>query len=153
MMPLFEGAAILVLVVMFGVSVATSLLIERQRLFALADSAALVGSESFDPTLLRQGADGIVVTLDSARVRAAEGNFLDRSDSSVFEALVLEAAGTPDGQSAEVELSALWRPPRRRVLWCPVCANCEGLPLTLQHRATPTPPRHFSGVGSFFISP
>ena len=79
MMPLFEGAAILVLVVMFGVSVATSLLIERQRLFALADSAALVGSESFDPTLLRQGADGIVVTLDSARVRAAEGNFLDRS--------------------------------------------------------------------------
>ena len=44
MLPLFGGAVILGLVIIFGISAATSLLIERQRLFALADSAALAGA-------------------------------------------------------------------------------------------------------------
>jgi len=111
MLPLFGGAAVLSLVIIFGVSSATSLLIERQRLFALADSAALAGAESFDPALLREGGSGIVVTLESDRVRGAVSRFLATADVSGFESLAVERAGTGDGRSADVELSSLWRPP------------------------------------------
>lgn len=111
MLPLFGGAVVLSLVIIFGVSSATSLLIERQRLFALADSAALAGAESFDPALLREGASGIVVTLESDRVRGAVSRFLATTDVSGFESLAVERARTGDGRSADVELSSLWRPP------------------------------------------
>ncbi|MEZ7976324.1 MAG: pilus assembly protein TadG-related protein, partial [Pontimonas sp.] len=58
MLPLFGGAVILALVIIFGISAATSLLIERQRLFALADSAGLAGAESFDPAKLSLTSSG-----------------------------------------------------------------------------------------------
>lgn len=99
------------LVIIFGVSSATSLLIERQRLFALADSAALAGAESFDPALLRQGSSGIVVTLESDRVHNSVRNFLATAGFFSVESLVIERAETRDTRSAEVELSSLWRPP------------------------------------------
>ena len=65
MLPLFGGAVILGLVIIFGISAATSLLIERQRLFALADSAALAGAESFDPAKLSLTPSGIQAALES----------------------------------------------------------------------------------------
>jgi len=111
MLPLLGGAIVLILVIIFGVSSATSLLIERHRLFALADSAALAGAESFDPARLRQGVDGIVVTLESPRVRESVAQFFSMTDLSGFDSLRVERAETRDGRSAEVELSSLWRPP------------------------------------------
>jgi len=111
MLPLFGGAAVLAIVIIFGVSAATSLLIERQRLFALADTAALVGSESFDPAQLTLTPAGIVVPLESGRVRDSVVSFLSTNTWSEFESLRLESARTPDGRHVEVELSSLWRPP------------------------------------------
>ena len=86
-------------------------LIERQRLFALADSAALAGAESFDPAKLSLTSSGIQAPLESARVAAAARNFLSRADSAGLESLVLEAAHTPDGRHTEVRLSSMWAPP------------------------------------------
>ena len=45
-------------------------------------------------------------------------------------------------------------PPSRSggVRWSAVCANCEGLPLTLQHRATHTPPQAFLQGGVILAS-
>jgi hypothetical protein len=111
MMPLFGGAAILSLVIIFAVTAATSLLIERQRLFALADTAAIVGAESFDPRLVTKGTQGIDAPLTTARVRQAVGVFLNRSNLSHLDSVVLESATTPDGRHAQVVLSSLWRPP------------------------------------------
>ena len=111
MLPLFGGAVILGLVIIFGISAATSLLIERQRLFALADSAALAGAESFDPAKLSLTSSGIQAPLESARVAAAARNFLTSADSSGLESLALEAAHTPDGRHTEVRLSSMWAPP------------------------------------------
>jgi hypothetical protein len=50
-----------------------------------------------------------------------------------------QGAGQGDSRSRGATPSP---PPSRTggVLWSAVCANCEGLPLTLQHRATHTPP-------------
>ena len=110
-LPLFGGAVILGLVIIFGISAATSLLIERQRLFALADSAALAGAESFDPAKLSLTPSGIQAALESPRVASAAESFLSRADSAGLESLVLEAAHTPDGRHAEVRLSSMWAPP------------------------------------------
>jgi len=92
---LFGGAVVLCLVIILGISAATSLLIERQRLFALADSAALAGAESFDPARLSLAPSGIQAPLDSSRVAAAVRNFLSRADSAGLDSLALEAAHTP----------------------------------------------------------
>ncbi len=111
MLPLFGGAVVLCLVIILGISAATSLLIERQRLFALADSAALAGAESFDPARLSLASSGIQAPLESSRVAAAVRNFLSRADSAGLDSLALEAAHTPDGRHAEVRLSSMWAPP------------------------------------------
>lgn len=110
-MPLFGGAVILSLVIIFAIAAATSLLIERQRLFALADSAAIVGAESFEPALISKSARGIDAPLTTARVRHAVGVFLDRSDLSPLDSVLVESATTPDGRHSQVVLSSLWRPP------------------------------------------
>lgn len=110
-MPLFGGAVILSLVIIFAIAAATSLLIERQRLFALADSAAIVGAESFEPALISKSARGIDAPLTTARVGHAVGVFLDRSDLSPLDSVLVESATTPDGRHSQVVLSSLWRPP------------------------------------------
>jgi inner membrane protein involved in colicin E2 resistance len=111
MMLLFGGTAILSLLIKVASIAATSLLIERHRLFALADTAAIVGTESFDPTLVTKGVHGSDAPLTSALVRQAVGFFLLRSDLSHLDSVVLESGTTPDGRHSQVVLSSLWRPP------------------------------------------
>jgi hypothetical protein len=111
MLPLFGGAVILGCVIIFGIRAATSLLIERQILFALADSAALAGAERVDPAKLSLTSSGIQAPLESGSVAAAGQNFLTRADSAGLESLLLEAAHTPEGRHAEVRLSSMWAPP------------------------------------------
>ncbi len=105
----FYGA--LALLVTLIVASATSLYLERKRLFTLADGAALVGAESFDLTAVTMTPDGPRATLTDAGVRDAVGGYLASNPIGSFEALNLDEAFTPDGRSAEVTVSAVWRPP------------------------------------------
>jgi hypothetical protein len=105
----FYGALALLLTLI--VASATSLYLERKRLFTLADGAALVGAESFDLTAVRMTPDGARATLTDAGVRDAVRDYLASNPIGTFEALKLDEAITPDGRSAEVTVSAVWRPP------------------------------------------
>lgn len=115
-----EGGSILPLVTFYGalallvtliVASATSLYLERKRLFTLADGAALVGAESFELDEVRMTVDGPRPTLTDAGVRDAVRDYLASNPIGKFEALSLDGATTPDGRSAEVTVSAVWRPP------------------------------------------
>jgi uncharacterized membrane protein len=98
------------LVALLAVS-ATSLYLERKRLFTLADGAALVGAESFDLDAVTMTPDGPRATLTDAGVRDAVAAYLASNPIGSFEALALDEARTRDGRSAEVTVSAVWRPP------------------------------------------
>ena len=103
--------AFLALVLIFLVVAATSLYLERKRLFTLADGAALVGAEAFDLADVTVS-DGLPsVILESEDVAAAVSAYLARVPEPGFESLALESAHTADGRSATVTLSAHWRPP------------------------------------------
>jgi hypothetical protein len=105
---IFYGFLSLVLVLL--VVAATSLYLERKRLFTLADGAALVGAEAFPLDAVRSGAAGYRPALASTDVSAAVTAYLQGTPTD-FTGLRLEGAGTEDGLSATVELSAYWRPP------------------------------------------
>ncbi len=111
MLPLvcFYGA--LALVVTLVVASATSLYLERKRLFTLADGAALVGAESFELDDVAMTPDGPRPTLTDSAVRMAVRDYLASNPIGRFEALELDEALTHDGRSAEVTVSAIWRPP------------------------------------------
>ncbi len=106
---IFYGFLSLVLILL--VVAATSLYLERKRLFTVADGAALVGAEAFalDDVSVTAGAPR--PSLSSAQVRSAVADYLDTVPHDRLESLRLESAGTTDGRSATVELSAYWRPP------------------------------------------
>ena len=101
----------LAVVVILGVMGATSLYIERKRLLTLADGAALAGAEAFDLTAVTATDDGLRAALDSSDVGAAAADYLAAAPHGSLEQLRVESAASPDGRSAEVVLSAWWRPP------------------------------------------
>ena len=111
MMPLLGGAALLLLVMVIGVAGATSLLVERQRLFSLADGAAIYASENFDPAQVSRVGSRSRAPLTSGRVQQSAREFLQRVGSEDLDSVRLESARTPDGWHAEVSLSSLWSPP------------------------------------------
>jgi uncharacterized membrane protein len=115
-----ESGSILPLTIFFGglalllvllVVAATSLYLERKRLFTLADGAALVGAEAFDLREVTTSPHGVRPLLESADVASAVSDFVAASPDRGFESLAVERAVTTDGRSATVELSAYWRPP------------------------------------------
>ena len=105
---IFYGFLSLVLVLL--VVAATSLYLERKRLFTLADGAALVGAEAFELDDVLLTPNGYRPTLRSADVAAAVTTYLGLAPAD-FESLAVERAETVDGRSATVSLSAYWRPP------------------------------------------
>ncbi len=115
-----ERGSILPLTIFYGflstvlillVVAATSLYLERKRLFTLADGAALVAAEAFELDAVTMTPDGPRATLDSADVAVAAAGYLAAVPTSGFESLTMERAETVDGRSATVQLSAYWRPP------------------------------------------
>lgn len=110
-LPLVAGALALGLAMIFGVTSATSLLIERARLYSLADAAATAAAESFSPGRVRLTSSGVVAPLSSVDVRRSVGEYLSLAGTGDLDALVVESATTPDGIVAEVVLSSLWSPP------------------------------------------
>lgn len=101
----------LALVVIFGVTAATSLLIERQRLFALADATAVVAAEGFNPRNVVMTSGGIVAPVTSADVRASSVSYLSAVGPGRLKNLRLERATSVNGQAVEVSLSSEWTPP------------------------------------------
>lgn len=107
---IFYGFLSLVLVLL--VVAATSLYLERKRLFTAADGAALVGAEAFDLDDVALSSGGTLrPELKSVDVAAAVSDYLDDNPVGEFEELRVEQATSEDGLSATVELSAYWRPP------------------------------------------
>jgi hypothetical protein len=117
-LPLVIASCALGLAVILMVSAASSLYLERVRLFSLADAAALAGAESFDVDLdgrpAAGNADGGRIALPPLTddgVAAAVAGFLADEPTDGLHDLHLDRADTPDGRSARVTLSATWIPP------------------------------------------
>lgn len=106
---IFYGFLALVLVLL--VTAATSLYLERKRLFTLADGAALVGAEAFDLQAVTMTPQGARPILESADVAAAVTDYLAEAPVAAFDQLRVQRAETVDGRSATVTLSARWSPP------------------------------------------
>jgi hypothetical protein len=115
-----DRGSILPLVILFGlialtvvliVTAATSLYLEKKRLFTLADGAALVGAESFSLADVTLAPDGPRPLLHSTQVHAAVAEYLGGNPIGDFESLRLVQATTVDGLSATVTVSSVWRPP------------------------------------------
>lgn len=110
-LPLIIFYGILSLALLLLVVAATSLYLERKRLFTLADGAALVGAESFRLDDVHATAHGFRPVLDTAAVSAAVSGYLASAPDAGFDALAVDRAETVDGHSATVSLSAFWHPP------------------------------------------
>lgn len=111
-LPLIAGFGALALAVVLLVSAATSLYLERTRLFTLADGAALAGAESFDLASVRLTPEGVLrPRLTDAEVAAAAADYLVQAPATRLEGLQLVSATTTDGLSARVTLAAVWAPP------------------------------------------
>lgn len=108
LLTIFYGFLSLVLVLL--VVAASSLYLERKRLFTLADGAALVGAEAFDLTAVAVTSTGPRPVLESVDVASAVRAYV-ASTPSGFQSLGIVRAETVDGRSATVTLSAYWRPP------------------------------------------
>ena len=110
-LPLTVFFGFLALVLVLVVVAATSLYLERKRLFSLADGAALVGAESFDLAAVEATSDVARPRLRSSDVASAVTGFVRGPAGARFESLEVLRAETTDGRSATVELAAYWRPP------------------------------------------
>jgi hypothetical protein len=110
-LPLICFYAALALLLTLIVASATSLYLERKRLFTLADGAALVGAESFTLTDVAVTPTGPQVELEPTEIRSAVRSYLAGNPIGRFESLSLDEATTLDGRSAQVTVSAIWRPP------------------------------------------
>jgi uncharacterized membrane protein len=110
-LPLTVFYGFLALVLVLLVVAATSLYLERKRLFGLADGAALVGAESFDLSSVESTASGTRPRLRSPDVAAAVTGYVSGSAGARFESLQVVRAESVDGRSATVQLAAYWRPP------------------------------------------
>lgn len=99
------------LVLIFLVVAATSLYLERKRLFTLADGAALVGAESYDLDDVKLTPDGYRPQLSAEKVESAVADYVAASQGNTFTELQINEATTYDSASSSVSLSAYWKPP------------------------------------------
>lgn len=114
LLTIFYGFLSLVLILL--VVAATSLYLERKRLFTLADGAALVGAEAFELDGVSGSSSGLRPALESSDVADAVTRYLEVAPTGRFEELRMPQAESLDGRSATVTLSAYWRPPMLSLL-------------------------------------
>ena len=98
------GYVLLALAVIFVCVCATDLYIAQKRLDALADSAALAGVDGFT-LAVRDGSVRAELTDDGVEQQA------EAMVSALPGEASITAAGTPDGVTARVTVTAEWRPP------------------------------------------
>ncbi|QNO38435.1 hypothetical protein H4J02_05365 [Protaetiibacter sp. SSC-01] len=110
-LPLVAFFTFLGLLIVLLVTAATSLYLEKKRLFTIADGAALVGAESFELESVQVGPGGPRPLLDDAGVASAVHDYLAGNPAPDLHGLGVERAFTADGLSATVTMSSYWRPP------------------------------------------
>jgi len=110
-LPLIFFYAVLSIVLVLAVVAATSLYLERKRLFTLADGAALVGAESFELEDVGLTPEGPRAVLHPPDIRRSVLGYVAANGREEFTRLAVEQATTSDGRSATVTLSARWNPP------------------------------------------
>ncbi|MEV1130244.1 pilus assembly protein TadG-related protein [Agromyces sp. NPDC049794] len=101
---------VLGLSIVLVVASATTLYLERKRLFTLADGAALAGAEAWQLDSVRVDGDRLAFELDDAEVRAAASAYLGDAASGLDDVELVRAA-SDDGRSATVTLRSVWRAP------------------------------------------
>jgi hypothetical protein len=109
--PLVVGLAALALCIVLAVTAATSLYVERKRLFTLADGAALAGAEAYELDDISADGEGVRARLSDPAVSAAVADYVAAAPHPSLDHVRVEQAESPDGESATVTLSAMWRPP------------------------------------------
>ena len=101
----FLGLSIVVVV-----ASATTLYLERKRLFTVADGAALAAAEAWQLETVRLDGDRLAIELDSAEVRAAASAYLAEAAGDLDD-LELVRAASDDGRTATVTLRSVWHAP------------------------------------------
>lgn len=92
------------------VAAATSLYLDRKRLFTLADGAALAAAESWSLDSIRVEGDELAFELDDGEVQQVAAEYLSVA-AHELEQVELVGASSVDGRSATVTLRAVWRAP------------------------------------------
>ena len=103
------GFAALALSLIIAVTAATSMLIERRRLFTVADGAALAAAEAFALEQVRFDGTAATPELTDGAVDEAAADWAARAAGGLREVRVDGAAA--DARSATVTVSSAWRPP------------------------------------------
>lgn len=103
---------VLALLLVTAVVSATGVHLERKRLLALADLAALDAADALDEDVYYTRGEGdAVLVLTSGRVRdAVEAHLAASPEAERLDELTVLHAGTSDGRTAEVTLGAVARP-------------------------------------------
>lgn len=108
LLTIFYGALALALIVV--VVGATALLVERRRLFTLADGAALHAAEAFALSQIAFDGEQPSPQLADDAVERAAAVWIAASPTQL-DAVQLVDAQSLDAQTAEVTVAAVWRPP------------------------------------------
>lgn len=133
---LILGYCLIALVLVLVVASASAVHLERKRLLAVADGAALDAADSFDAGAFYGSgtAPGRGVPVTDASVRASVEEYVgSRGAYADFAAFaVARPTGTPDGQTAEVTLVAVVTPP---LVTSVIQDYAGGIPLRVTARA------------------
>lgn len=110
LLTIFYG--VLALAIVLVVIAASSLYLERKRLFSLADGAALAAAEAWRLDEVRIDGDALRFELDDGRlVDEARDYLADASPAATEGAVELVRAASDDAQSATVTLRTTWHAP------------------------------------------
>jgi len=128
--------ALIAVALLTVVASASSIHLERKRLLALADAAALDAADAVDvDAFYREGTHpGSGVPLTDASVRASVDRYVGLTGAAArFERFaVAPTTGTPDGETAEVTFLSVARPPMLGSVLEPFSG---GVPLRVTARA------------------
>jgi hypothetical protein len=104
-------AGLIGLAVVLGTVAATSLYIERKRLFTVADGAALAAAEAFNLDDVQVINGRASITLSNNAVRSETEDYLQLIPATESKGISVLSAVTNDGRSATVSLQKTWHPP------------------------------------------
>lgn len=130
--------AVIALLLITVVVSASGVHLERKRLLAVADQAALAAADAMGEDVYygrgpsATGRDGSLVVLTDASVRSAVEEHLERSPGAARLTGLTVLGTSTDGRTAEVSLGAVARPPL--ISWV-TAAWSEGIALQATSRA------------------
>lgn len=110
-LPLVAGGMFLAMAMILGVSASASLLIERARLFTLADGAALSAAQGFAPRYVTRTTGGARVLMSDREAEDLVRSYLHNTGPGPLDGLRLDAVTVVGSDVVDVTLSSLWSPP------------------------------------------